>query len=125
MIETTYTLTEDEFVEAQAILLRVVQKKFMRMRIWLSCGLAFALLEPLITHTATWRIYGDTRAIFVILLLLVLVFLPWIQARAARKQFAKVKGTFTDFQLRLDENGYHGESPGLANGNMNWVGFTN
>jgi hypothetical protein len=131
MIEATYTLEEPEYLEAHAMLLHSVRKGssrriWLRIGLWLAVILVLTLCYALLNPGFSIREFVNVRLSGILLFfILSLAFLPWRMKRAAKKQYAKtIRSTFTNFHLKIDGEGYNGESPGISSGHVNWKGFS-
>jgi hypothetical protein len=122
MIETSYSLTENEYIEAQFLYQRKKSKRAQIMRYALIAILAGSFVTILLTAPAA-NLLTPIAAIPAVFLVM-LIFLPLIQRRAFRKRFKTEAVNCTNVEVRLDDDGYHGDVAGVGSGTIRWEAFS-
>lgn len=125
MIDTRFTLQREEYVEAMKIAVKRFRKGLSRLAIWVIVNVCLTVGWKLTQHGISWQEFFDQSKFSLVTLVVLLLAFPLIARNAWNRQFERVKEQFTNFHLVLDEDGYTGESPGVASGHVQWPGFDN
>lgn len=120
MIETTYTLAEEDFQEASRLWCKKEVKKLPGHTLVLCLAAAFGgLLAHAIVSFPPW--YGASLAGLTICWVLLS---KWRRKAIAHRQF-EMKGSETcDIKIRIDDLGYNDEKADSCGGWIHWPGFS-
>lgn len=122
MIDTYFTITQDEYLEAQKLYMRSNRKAR-----WLRGGLWAVLLVGVATVALTKGVELNEQILRQLAPVMVLVasvsLLPLLKKYGLKKRFHKEKQNLTNVHLILDEKGYHTEIPGIGGGVAEWAGM--
>ncbi len=121
MIETRFTLTEAEYIEAQRAYLEASgsgrQLKFFLIFILVVFVVAVATNpDPLTT-------LRDPRMLFPLLIVTIFLLSPWLQTRAFKKRFKVDAPTITNVHVLIDEEGYWAATS-QGEGKSYWGGYS-
>ena len=127
MIEFSYTLQPDEYVEAQLIWLRN-KHGWTRRRPWIVASVTVSIVAAL----SIWADGGHpTRgdlftlaALVLFFVFLILLVRPWIQRRTMRRRYAVEFANVGTIHATFDQQGSASEVPGLGSTNLLWSAFS-
>ncbi len=120
MIDTTYTISEAEFAQANAL--------------W--CGDAAKKLPGHIPLQITYAIFGACIGwslhympawlwiALILSMLAVQLIVRWRRKVIRKRQFLHMSGRISDVHVRIDETGYEDEKPDCCRGWNAWTGYT-
>jgi len=120
MIETTYTLAEEDFQEASKLWCKKEVKKLPGHALVLALAGIFGVFMGMgLSKLPPWH----TLAFALIMLTWVLLS-KWRRKAIAHRQF-EMKGTESrDIRIRIDDTGYSDEKTDSCGGWINWPGFS-
>lgn len=122
VIETHYSVTEEEYLEAQLLYLGRQQKRFRRMRIVLVVILSLSFLSVFFTKVT---IDPTAPGLYIVIpIYLLLLFSPWIEKRNLRRRYVVEQGNFKDVGLRVDERGIHSDVPHVGQADIEWAAYS-
>ena len=126
MIDIHFSVTEEEYLEAQKLYMST-NKKLKRMRrgalIVFSITIIIVAVAALTTPPRSGEMFQQVFPLSVLMLLLLACFSPTVQRRSFKKRFLKEKQNLTNSHLILDDMGYHMETPGIGGGTAEWGGM--
>lgn len=128
MIEATFSVSEEEYIDMQKAHWRLSRRKRIQQRIWLgllSCGSIYCIFE-------LWQIANvqDHLLLFLVGIYPALIILagsayaPIAANKTIHKSFAKAAPQLSDIHVQIDDDGYRHDVPGKTNGVLYWPTFT-
>ena len=124
MIETTYTLSEPEYFEAQQLYLKSVRRWGALTVNGFSAFLLVCFSIVIATNPAHFRALQTTGAVPGILLLAFALSLPWLSRRALKKRYLVERSGLTDIHVMLTEEGYRVVTASQGAGDIPWTGLS-
>ncbi len=122
MIDIYFTLSQAEYLEAQK--LNTSKNRTFKWFRWglLAFGL-FALAVVVLRSPNRFDADAFTQFAPFFTIVLIALFLPFMQKSGFKKRFLKEKQNFTNARLVMDEMGYHLSIPGVGGGIAEWGGM--
>jgi hypothetical protein len=124
VVETTFTLSEEEYIEAQRLYIQSTNPG-LKWQLRLVGGiilLSFAFVFMTNLHQLSTLL--SAKLILPGSLLAILLLSPWLQVRAFRKRYRVEMPGLTNVHIRIDEIGYHSTVSGQGKGEIPWGAFT-
>jgi hypothetical protein len=123
MIDIHFTLTEKEYLEAQALFLRESDRKARRWR-WPLTAFLFVCLAVFwsLPKPIDWS--DITTWVFVVLVCLAFLPRKLLRRHLFRKRFQKEGALFVDVHTVLDDASYRNEIPGIGHSVTEWKAMT-
>jgi hypothetical protein len=126
MIDIHFSITEEEYLEAQKLYMST-NKKLKRMRrgalIVFSITIIAVAVAALKTPPRTGEVFQQFFPLSVLMLLFLACLSPTVQKRNFKKRFLKERRNLANSHLVLDDTGYHMEVPGIGGGTAEWGGM--
>lgn len=120
MIETTYSLKQEEFVEAQKLWCPQATKRLPGAWLMTSVYIAFGVLFGLSISQIPIAI-GTALALWFIAFL---ALAAWRQRLLLKAQYEQMGEAVNDVSLRLDDQGFHDFKEGSGSCSIAWRRFT-
>jgi hypothetical protein len=122
VIETRFTLTEAEYIEAQRAYAKA-SGTMRRLNLFLY-GIPIVIIVAFATNPAPSSILRDPRALIPAVIVVVLLLSPWLQTRSWKKRFRLESSNLTDVSVQIDESGYFSSASSQGEARIFWTAFT-
>ena len=124
-IDTVYTLTEEEYLEAQSLYIREKHKIIPYIR-WGFVVIPILLVAVVVFNSSKMgQIFPPVTLIGSLVPVLIFgAVLPLSQKRALQKRFVIEKPNMTNVHLHMDEDGMRANVPGVGEGSIQWPAFS-
>lgn len=120
MIDTTYTISEAEFAQANALWCGDAAKKLPGyIPLQITYGVFGACIGWSLHYMPAWLWIA-----LILSMLAVQLIVRWRRKVIRKRQFLHMSGRISDVHVRIDETGYADEKPNCCRGWNAWAGFT-
>ncbi|SNS44441.1 hypothetical protein SAMN05421770_101999 [Granulicella rosea] len=128
MIEASFTIREDEYLEAQKAYMHAVNPQARWIRFGLAGVLTLSIGIVLLTQrtglATLWTPHNLPGAVFVLTIVTITLLSPKLQRRAFKKRYQVERAGMTDVRTELNEEGISAEVPAYGRAELLWSAHT-